>query len=152
MTEPPLALAPILDELGLDLRGLDVLSLGVPAPAFADGTNVKFLDYVKCVADLDTDLRAHVGVVVGQLETMAHEDGVNLLSRLRDVHCKKVLLLVDGEEWTRVELLALGYQEVKRPPSGGRCYLCDAEFFDQPRDWNNATNWANPENFRKYRW
>ncbi len=152
MTDPSPDLTLILNDIGLDLRGLNVLFLGTPAPEFRGAASVHILDDVKCVADLDRDLRAHVGIVVGQLETMAHEDGVNLLSRLRDVHCGKVLLVTYGDGWTREELLALGYQEIKRPSSNGRCYVYDVEIFNQPRDWNNPTDWANPGNFRKYRW
>jgi len=152
MTDPSSELTPILDELGVDLRGLDVLYLGTSTPEFQGAANVYYLDDVNCVEDLDNELRADVGIVAGQLETMAHEDGINLLSRLRDVHCSKVLLLVSGPGWTREELLALGYQETKRPSSNGRCYLYDSEIFSQARDWNNSTNWANPQNFRRYRW
>jgi hypothetical protein len=152
MTDLPSELTPILDELGVDLCGLDVLFLGTPAPEFQDAANVHYLEDVKCVADLDSELRAHVGIVAGQLETMEHEDGVNLLARLRDVHCVKVLLLVSGGDWTRDELLVLGYHETKHLSSNRRCYLYDAEISNQPRDWNNPGNWANPENFRKYRW
>jgi len=68
------------------------------------------------------------------------------------VRCGTVLLVVSGGDWTRDELLALGYQETKQLSLNRRCYLYDAETSDQPRDWNNPTYWANPENFRKYRW
>jgi len=152
MTDPSSDLTLILDALGFDLRGLEVLCMGTLALEFQDAANVHYLDDVTCVDDLDGGLRAHVAIVAGQLESMAHKDGVNLLARLRDVHCGTVLLVVSGGDWTRDELLALGYQETKQLSLNRRCYLYDAETSDQLRDWNNPMYWANPKNFRKYRW
>jgi len=152
MTVASLDLTPIFDDIGLDLRGLDVLFLGREAPPLQGAASVRVLDDVQGVADLDIRLRADVGIIDGQIDNMAHEAGVNLLSRLRDVHCTRVILVVYGSGWSREELLALGYQETKRPSANGRCYLHDAEVFNRPRDWNNPGDWANPENFNKYRW
>lgn len=152
MTSVSLDLLPILRDAGIDLRALEVLILGSSALKIGDAARIHTIENVKCCADLDSDLRVDVGIVVGQLENMTHDAGVNLLSRLRDVHCGKLVLVVLSEDWSTSELLALGYEQMTSSSSDGRCYLYDADNFNQPRDWNNPVDWANPENFRKYRW
>ena len=152
MTSAPLDISLVLRDSGIDLRSREVLILGTSTLDPGDAARVHTIGDVGSYADLDRALRVDVGIVVGQLENMTHDAGVNLLSRLRDVHCGKVLPVVQSEDWTSSELLALGYQQIKSPSSDGRCYLYAAENLDQPREWNNPVNWANPENFRKYRW
>ena len=83
---------------------------------------------------------------------MSRTGAEQLLSRLRDVHCDRVLLLDRGSHWTPDSLRPLGFLELVCPSLDGRCYLYDPDLFSQPREWNNADDWANPENFRKYRW
>jgi hypothetical protein len=107
-------------------------------------------------AEIDSSTRARLGVVVNQLESMSKKNGAHLLSRLRDLTCEKVLLIMRGDEWNSKELLALGYQHLeqdkKRSSIDGRLYLHDPSRFHESREWNNSSNWANPENFNKYRW
>ena len=31
-------------------------------------------------------------------------------------------------------------------------YTYDIDSFNRQREWNSPENWANPENFRRYRW
>ncbi|MCK5325235.1 MAG: hypothetical protein KAJ57_04480 [Woeseiaceae bacterium] len=150
-SSPP-DLALILDAFGLDVRGLEILSIVSPSQDFPGAAAVHELKELRHADGIPQTLRADLGIVVGQLETMTRFEGMQLLSRLRDIHCTRVLLVYEGNEWSRDELLALGYLESKRPSGDGRCYLFDPDLFNQPRDWNNPSNWANPENFRKYRW
>ena len=76
-----------------------------------------------------------------------------LLARLRDVHAERVLLCSDQlAKPDTAGFAALGFEPRKSPSGDGLVYLWDPALADQPREWNNAKNWANPENFPKYRW
>lgn len=151
LSSPP-DIAPTLDAIGLDYRDIEILSIVSPFQEIPGAAEVHDLSDLRNVDGIPQTLRVGLGIVLGQLEIMTHSDGVQLLSRLRDVHCTRVLLVYEGDEWSRDELLALGYLETKRPSGDGRCFLYDPDLFNQPRDWNNPSSWANPENFRKYRW
>ncbi len=90
---------------------------------------------------IDPALRADLGVIID-----AGPEHVSSIARLRDVHCRRVLLLAN-KDWTDNELLGLGFQRVDF--DGARAYLCDPDLTPL-REWNNAENWAHPENFDKF--
>ncbi len=73
------------------------------------------------------------------------------ISRLRDLGCRRVLILGHDPAWTTNDLRALGFLPVDA--YGDRsAFLHDSDLLNQPREWNNSKHWANPENFDKYRW
>ena len=152
MKEPWRSIAAILDDLRIDLRQVSVVTIGLPQTEFPNVDALDAREPVSGPGDLPQDLRAHLGIVVAPPEIVREGAATQLLSRLRDVHCEKVLLWDPGSGWNRDVLRSLGYLQVKHPLSDGRCYLHDPDEFNQPREWNNASDWANPENFRKYRW
>jgi hypothetical protein len=126
-----------------------------------ESTNVVQLGQVASASDIDGKLRVDLVVVADQIEHMTRESGTHLLSRLRDLVGRRVLLIVRGDAWAADELLALGYQQVsllqaeqneERPSIDGRYFLHDPKRFHEPREWNNSSDWANPQNFNKYRW
>lgn len=77
-----------------------------------------------------------------------------LLARLRDVHADKVVVHI-GEALPAGlggELVALGFEARKSPSEDGLVFAWDPVLANRPREWNNSRNWANPENFSRYRW
>lgn len=75
------------------------------------------------------------------------------LARLRDVHARRVLLCPDQlERPDTTGFIALGFEPRKSPSVDGLVYVWDPALANKPREWNNSQNWANPENFSKYRW
>ncbi len=115
-------------------------------------SGITVLDDVNTADDLATDLKADVVAVVGQLESMDQADARHLLARLRDVHARRVVVWLETDCWSNADLRALGYLNKKRPSGDGRLFVYDPDLFNEPREWNNASDWANPENFGKYRW
>lgn len=110
------------------------------------------LGRIESADDIPAAVRADVALVVDQLEHMSKFEGAHMLARLRDIHCGRVVLILADDAWEPVELLALGFIQVQRPAACGRVYLFDPDRFNEQREWNNPSDWANPENFRKYRW
>ncbi|HSM31880.1 MAG TPA: DUF6231 family protein [Woeseiaceae bacterium] len=152
MNEQVAGIASILDDMGVDAHNVSVLTIGLGKAGLPEIESVHAYDSLSGPEDLPETLRVQLGIVVAPLASMSRAASEQLLSRLRDVHCEKVLLLDMGAGWTPDDLRALGYLEVERQSLDGRCYLFDPDLFNQPREWNNPTDWANPENFRKYRW
>ncbi len=98
----------------------------------------------------DLDGLGYLGLIIvtNQIERMEADAARHLLARLRDRHAG-ILLVHDPEGvFPTSDYLALGF-EVDAVPG---CYVYDATAASRQRDWNNAENWANPENFDKFRW
>ena len=142
----------LLDDLQIDARSVSVMTIGLPRAGLPDFVDVDAYETVSGPGDLPQALKAQLGIVVAPLEGMPRTNAEQLLSRLRDVHCERVLFVDKGSDWSPEVLRSLGYLEIHRRSGGERCYLFDPDGFNQPREWNNSSHWANPENFRKYRW
>lgn len=145
-------IASLLEQLGFVDPAISVLAIGIAAHELQGIEPVEAHDALSGPGELPTSLRVQLGIVRAPLDFMTRKDAEQLLSRLRDVHCEKVLLVDSGNAWTPDELRSLGYLQMRGPSKEAPCYLFDPDLFNEPRDWNNASNWANPENFRKYRW
>ncbi len=152
MDEQAPRIASLLDNLGFTTRNVSLLTIGVAEADIPDIDAVHAYETLPGTEDLPKTLRVQLGIVVVPLGAAARTDAEQLLARLRDVHCEKVLLLDTGAAWSPEDLRSLGYLEINPPQVDGRCYLFDPDLFNQPREWNNPSDWANPDNFRKYRW
>ncbi len=152
MNQPVPRLASLLDDLGLVTRDISLITIGADGGAVPGADVVHACEALSGPDDLPRTLRVALGIVIAPLDFMTRKKTEQLLSRLRDIHCEKVLLVDTDGGWKPEELRPLGYLETSKPQAGVRCYLFDPDAFNQPREWNNSSNWANPENFRKYRW
>ncbi|MFQ6004591.1 MAG: DUF6231 family protein [Woeseia sp.] len=94
---------------------------------FPDNSSVEWLCHVYTADDTVAVSLADLGIVFDQLEHMEKEEGVRLLSRLRDHHCRRVLLHCMDEFHSKSALLALGFIEQQCPSDGGRLYLFDPD-------------------------
>lgn len=99
------------------------------------------------VLGLEFHERFDLGLVFGPSQNDAAA-----VSRLRDLGCRRVLIMMAEEAWSTNELRALGFQPIGALDNQWQAFLYDSDLLNQPRDWNNPSNWANPENFGKYRW
>jgi len=152
MNEPLPAIASTLDSLGINARSASLLTIGMADNQQPDFEALHAYDTVSGPDALPATLRVQLGIVVVPLVSLSRRDTEQLLARLRDVHCEKVLLVDTDDLWKADALRSLGYLETDDSRAGARCYLFDPDVFNQPREWNNPSDWANPENFRKYRW
>ncbi len=101
---------------------------------------------------LPAGLRIDVAVVRPSASERERDFSITL-ARLRDVHAERVVLWPDQvETLDATGLGALGFERRKSPSIDGLVFIWDPDVADQPREWNNSKNWANPENFSKYRW
>ena len=148
----------LLQQLDLVEPGQCVLIVGTvdEDQGFLRNHDVIQIGRVGSATEISDEIRVDIAVVVDQVECMSKNDGMHLLSKLRDLTSTRVLLLLSCDNWTSGELLALGFQEIRRkvkcPSINERLYLFDPNDFHESREWNNTANWANPENFNKFRW
>ena len=152
MTDRLPGIASLLATLGLRARNGSLVAIGAAASELSGLEAGHVFETLSGPDDLPGTLKAQLGIVALPLETLTRAETEQLLSRLRDVHCEKVLLLDTLEQWSPHDLRALGYLELDNARVDGRYFLFDPDLFNQPREWNNPSDWANPENFRKYRW
>lgn len=152
MTRKAPSIASIIEDLGLDGRHISTIVIGLATEEVPEVEVAQAYETLSGPNELPQTLRAALGIVVAPLDYLSRTRSEQLLSRLRDIHCEKVLLIDTACGWRPEELRSLGFLELKRPSRDGRCYLFDPGAFNEPREWNNPSDWANPENFRKYRW
>ena len=89
---------------------------------------------------------------------LAGEEVRRVLSRLRDLLARRVLVLVRpdaGADWARSVLISCGYTHHARCTHGDgtvELYQFDIATYKPTPDWLGPSNWANPELWDKYRW
>lgn len=143
-------MANIARVLVLCADGVESSALGIPP-----GSKVHQLNSVRTIDDLPTSGRYDLGIVINQLEHMTQKNGEQVLARLRDVLCRKILVDSGSANWAKSSLLALGF--LPSPPPDGwqrgeQLYQYDIDRYNPPREWNTPAGWAHPENYGKFRW
>lgn len=106
---------------------------------------------VSTAADLEGTGRYRLAVVAHQLGAMPRADAVQLIAQLRDRYAECTLIADTSGDFGLADFLALGFEAATDPAPAG-WYIFDPDSGSRLRDWNNAENWANPENFKKFRW
>ena len=80
----------------------------------------------------------------------------NVLSRLRDIYSRHLLLLTSigdaHDEWQHKELLAYGLNELNHYNDGTYLFEYNILNYKQTPDWLNSNDWANPKLWNKHRW
>ncbi len=147
MTRPLNRLGKLLAELGIEPAS--TVAYGALAGTADDSGQDGCGQGLPRADDLPPALKVDVAVVDARGSDDIHGVGA-LLARLRDVHAQRVVVLVD--RIGRNELLALRFEPTKRVFEGGQVFLSSAAVTDKRREWNNARNWAHPENFDRFRW
>ncbi len=96
--------------------------------SFPEGSSVEWLCHVQSAEDVVAVKQADLGIVFDQLEHMQEEDGLRLLSRLRDHHSNRVLLHCANQVHSKQKLTALGFIERQCPSFDGHFFLFDPEY------------------------
>ena len=127
----------LLKQINQRFAGVDsMLVVGnIPAPGFdapltgpCSGSDVLQTEFEK---------RFDLGLIIEPKPTE-----VPVIARLRDVGCRRVLLLPGSETWPDNDLRGLGFLPVESLDSH-TAFLYDSDLLNQPREWNNSD---------KYRW
>ena len=88
--------------------------------------------------------------------TASQKDTTETIAWLRNIGHDALLILENADIARPLhEYLALGFaksQSFKYDGLAIQSYLYELSHYNFKRAWNNARFWANPENFRQYRW
>lgn len=109
------------------------------------------------LADVPADRIADLAVVDSAAD-VPDADVPILLSRLRDLSARRVLVIVrEGASapWQRRTLMGHGYTHYGQALIGttpADLYQFDIATYKHTPDWLNPRNWANPELWDKHRW
>lgn len=125
-----------------------VLSRSAAEPDVVAMPDGQWLSDVALAADLGGLGYLGLIVVTDQIEHMTPDEARHLLARLRDRHSGLVIVHDPTPVFAVSDYLALGFEIDEQKD----CYVFDAAAESRQRDWNNARDWANPENFDKFRW
>lgn len=108
----------------------------------------------EAAAELVTLGRFDFAVLSELLELLNAADAQYVLGRLKNLHTDRFLLLVDPARscLSHDELLALALAPFEHIDDGRVAWRYDIDLYNPERRWNNPEDWANPENFEKFRW
>lgn len=121
----------------------------------ADGT----LDEAALLRELARQQRFDFVIVRGVLERIDADSGAHLLASLRDVHSRRLCVVLDGDNtghrWKASELIAMGlshWASETLDEATLDTYGFDLGTYKATPEWLNARHWAHPEHWGKYRW
>lgn len=155
----PLAEALALHEwrvLLLDFTGGELAGNVVQAPL---ASNIRSLGSVEACKQIDG--RYDMAILSTTWEDLGGADIQHLLAELRNVHSNRIeLLLAPAKQGTERSsqlktLLALGFRQAggcADDNAQGNWYRYDLAHYNRKRAWNSPENWANPQNFHRFRW
>lgn len=137
-----------------DYAPASLLAIGDPPVALeteADVTRVAVADAADALASLGRFDFAIVSDLVEQLDAPAAEA---VLGRLKNLHTDRFVLLADPARASlgHDDLLALAMAPFERLDDGRVAWRYDIDLYNPERRWNNPEDWANPENFERFRW
>lgn len=116
----------------------------------------------EALEQLEDHDRFDYAVLCGALEALSPKDGAALIARLRDLHCHRFAVAcvhADAHHregaWSEGDLLAMAlslHRRIAEDEVWYSVYTYDIDTFNRRREWNDPADWANPQNFRRYRW
>jgi hypothetical protein len=131
-----------------------LLLIGDPpvAPeASIEVTRVAAVDALDALASLG---RFDLAIACGLVETLDAPAAETVLGRLKNLHTDRFVLLADPARSClgHDALLALALAPFEHLDDGRVAWRYDIDRYNPERRWNNPKDWANPENFRRFRW
>jgi len=94
-----------------------------------------------------------LGVVIRVIEYLEPRAAAELLGRLRNQCCPRLMLICAQDENPLDDnaLRALGFQ-LTSDRRGQNLFCYDVDTYNEKREWNDATHWAHPEHYGQRRW
>jgi hypothetical protein len=129
-----------------------VIGHAVPMPVTdAEVTRLAATDAPEKLEELG---RFDFAVVAGLLEELEAAAAEAVLGRLKNLHTSRFLLLADPARAClgHDALLALALAPFEHVADGRVAWRYDLDRYNPERRWNNPEDWANPQNFDRFRW
>ena len=143
-----------LASLVRDYAPASLLLIGDPPVApetEAEVTRVAVADAADTLAGLG---RFDLAIVDGLVERLDAPAAEAVLGRLKNLHTDRFVLLADPAQSClgHEDLLALALAQFEQLDDGRVAWRYDIDRYNPERRWNNPEDWANPQNFERFRW
>lgn len=137
-----------------DYAPASLLVVGDPPMAPETDAELTCVPVHEVAAELAVLARFDFAVITELLEALDGPTAEFVLGRLKNLHTDKYLLLADP---TRAclghdALLALALAPFEQLDDGRIAWRYDIDRYNPERRWNNPEDWANPQNFDRFRW
>jgi hypothetical protein len=131
-----------------------LLVIGDPPAPPETGAELSCVAATAAPAELATLGRFDFALVSGLLEQLDAPEAEAVLGRLKNLHTDRFVLLADPARAClgHDALLALALAPYEQLADGRVAWLYDIDRYNPERPWNNPEDWANPENFDRFRW
>jgi hypothetical protein len=98
--------------------------------------------------------RFEFAIVSELVERLAAPEAEAVLGRLKNLHTDRFMLLTDPARSCLCHgaLLALALAPFEHLDDGRVAWRYDIDRYNPERPWNSPDDWANPENFDRFRW
>jgi hypothetical protein len=147
----------VSDCLGVLLRDYappSLLVIGDPPVAPETEAEVTLVAVADAANDLAGLGRFDFAIVSGLVEQLDATASETVLGRLKNLHTDRFVLLADPARSClgHDALLALALAPFEHLDDGRIAWRYDIDCYNPERRWNNPGDWANPENFERFRW
>lgn len=131
-----------------------LLVIGDPPTAPETDAEVTRVTVADAVAELATLGRFDFAVVSELVEQLDAPSAEGVIGRLKNLHTDRFLLLADPARAClgHDALLALALAPFEQLDDGRVAWRYDIDRYNPERPWNNPEDWANPQNFDRFRW
>ncbi len=97
-----------------------------------------------------------LAVVSDITDILTKHDATQWLGSLRNRYAAHIIIISDGDAsskqgWQLNDYLGLGMKQFQSTKKH-QLFVYAIESYQRKKDWLNSKNWANPENYGKYRW
>ena len=132
----------------------NLLVIGDALPAPESVAEVTHVAAATATTKLEELGRFDFAIVSGLLEEVEPADAEAVLGRLKNLHTSRFLLLADPARAClgHDALLALALAPFEHLAHGRVAWRYDLDRYNPERRWNNPEDWANPQNFDRFRW
>jgi hypothetical protein len=131
-----------------------LLLIGDPPVAPESGAEVTQVAVANALEALGSLGRFDLAIVSGLVESLDAPAAEAVLGRLKNLHTDRFILLADPSRSClgHDALLALALAPFEHLEDGRVAWRYDIDRYNPERRWNNPGDWANPENFERFRW
>lgn len=137
-----------------DYAPASLLVVGDPPTAPETDAELTCVSVHEVAAELAVLARFDFAVITELLEELDGPTAEFVLGRLKNLHTDKYLLLADPARAClgHDALLALALAPCEQLDDGRIAWRYDIDRYNPERPWNNPEDWANPQNFDRFRW